>query len=61
MTPRLWKLKGCPKCGGDLYFDPLSEDLECLQCSHAVLFVDPNRLSDEDYTETNLIRELMEA
>ncbi len=32
----VWKLKSCPKCGGDLYID---RDLDswfsqCLQCSH---------------------------
>lgn len=31
-----WKLKACPRCGGDIYID---RDLEswyeqCLQCSH---------------------------
>lgn len=31
-----WKLKGCPRCGGDVYVD---RDLEswyeqCLQCSY---------------------------
>ncbi len=32
----IWKLKSCPKCGGDLYID---RDIDgwfsqCLQCSH---------------------------
>ena len=25
-----WKLKGCPKCGGDLYWD--EDEFTCLRC-----------------------------
>jgi hypothetical protein len=39
----VWKLKSCPKCGGDLHID---RDLEnwfacCLQCGHERLLNDP--------------------
>ena len=29
-----WFLKDCPKCGGDLYLDPLvsGDTVKCLQC-----------------------------
>ncbi len=31
-----WKLKSCPRCGGDLYLDKGTEGWEekCLQCSY---------------------------
>ena len=29
-----WILKGCPHCGGDLFYD--SEGFTCLQCAHRV-------------------------
>ena len=31
----IWKLKGCPRCGGDLYLDNDEYDWyeTCLQCS----------------------------
>ena len=37
--PKAWKLKGCPKCGGDLYMDwRLAGDrwmrYKCLQCGY---------------------------
>ncbi len=32
----VWKLKSCPRCGGDLYIDRdiNSWFAQCLQCSH---------------------------
>lgn len=32
----MWRLKGCPKCKGDLYFDRDRNGWfeECLQCGH---------------------------
>lgn len=35
----LWRRKACPKCGGDMYRDPLlgeEWELNCLQCGHIV-------------------------
>lgn len=34
MTSTMWFLKECPKCGGDLYLDPLvsGDTVKCLQC-----------------------------
>jgi len=31
-----WKLKGCPKCGGDVFLDSLEHRWfeQCLQCSY---------------------------
>ena len=36
MNRRSYKLKGCPRCGGDLLCDAVYEDFEevCLQCGH---------------------------
>jgi hypothetical protein len=31
----IW-LKGCPKCRGDMHYDPLVEEYVCLQCGLAV-------------------------
>jgi hypothetical protein len=31
----IW-LKGCPKCHGDMHYDPLVEEYVCLQCGLAV-------------------------
>lgn len=33
-TITTWFLKECPKCGGDLYLDPLlsGDTVKCLQC-----------------------------
>jgi hypothetical protein len=31
----IW-LKGCPKCSGDMHFDPLAEEYVCLQCGLSV-------------------------
>ena len=28
----MWKLKGCPRCNGDLYIDPFDNSENCLQC-----------------------------
>jgi len=28
----LWRLKGCPKCGGDLIFEDDNKTWHCLQC-----------------------------
>jgi hypothetical protein len=30
------RLKGCPKCSGDMHYDPLVEEYVCLQCGLAV-------------------------
>ena len=32
----MWRLKGCPKCGGDVYVDRDHDGWheECLQCGH---------------------------
>lgn len=32
----VWKLKSCPRCGGDLYIDRDIDSwfAQCLQCSH---------------------------
>jgi hypothetical protein len=30
----MW-LKGCPKCRGDMHFDPLADEYVCLQCGLA--------------------------
>lgn len=33
----MWRLKGCPKCGGDLFIDKDVENnwyAQCLQCSY---------------------------
>lgn len=32
-----WKLKGCPRCGGDIYItqDGKGWNMECLQCSYS--------------------------
>ena len=30
------RLKGCPKCHGDMHYDPLVEEYVCLQCGLAV-------------------------
>lgn len=33
----MWKLKGCPKCGGDLFIDKDMDNYwyaQCLQCSY---------------------------
>jgi hypothetical protein len=30
----IW-LKGCPKCRGDMHYDPLVEEYVCLQCGLA--------------------------
>jgi len=30
------RLKGCPKCLGDMHYDPLVEEYVCLQCGLAV-------------------------
>jgi hypothetical protein len=31
----IW-LKGCPKCHGDMHYDPLVEEYVCLQCGLGV-------------------------
>jgi transcription initiation factor TFIIIB Brf1 subunit/transcription initiation factor TFIIB len=31
----IW-LKGCPKCRGDMHYDPLVEEYVCLQCGLAI-------------------------
>jgi hypothetical protein len=31
----IW-LKGCPKCHGDMHYDPLVEEYVCLQCGLAI-------------------------
>ncbi len=32
----IWKLKGCPRCGGDLFHDRLDKwFVHCLQCGYA--------------------------
>jgi len=30
------RLKACPKCSGDMHYDPLVEEYVCLQCGLAV-------------------------
>ena len=30
------RLKGCPKCHGDMHYDPLVEEYVCLQCGLAI-------------------------
>ncbi|MBI2832624.1 MAG: hypothetical protein HYX79_10255 [Chloroflexi bacterium] len=32
----MWKLKGCPRCGGDVFLSREDGDwyMECLQCSY---------------------------
>ncbi|MEW6034708.1 MAG: hypothetical protein AB1603_07635 [Chloroflexota bacterium] len=37
-TSRMWWLRGCPSCGGDLYVDMYDpQDLKCLQCGRSYL------------------------
>lgn len=31
-----WKLKGCPRCKGDLYYESYFNDWICLQCGYYV-------------------------
>ena len=43
-----WKVKGCPRCGGDMFID---RDLDswyeqCLQCSYRVELKPLNKLSE---------------
>jgi hypothetical protein len=38
----IW-LKGCPKCSGDMHFDPLAEEYVCLQCGLSVDRPPPNQ------------------
>jgi hypothetical protein len=38
----IW-LKGCPKCSGDMHYDPLVEEYVCLQCGLAVDRPPPNQ------------------
>ncbi len=34
---RMWVIKSCPKCGGDLFVDPYDpKDLKCLQCGRSL-------------------------
>ncbi|MBA7676443.1 hypothetical protein ES703_84684 [subsurface metagenome] len=35
-----WILKGCPRCGGDLYGDELG--FTCLQCGHTEVKNEPD-------------------
>ncbi len=34
----VWKLKSCPRCGGDLFVDREADSwyMQCLQCSHRI-------------------------
>ena len=36
--PTKWRLKGCPRCGGDLSKEPAYREWICLQCGHAVCY-----------------------
>jgi hypothetical protein len=40
------RLKGCPKCHGDMHYDPLVEEYVCLQCGLAV-----EKMPEESLTE----------
>ncbi len=49
-----WFLKDCPKCGGDLYLDPLlsGDTVKCLQCGLEVklsfLYIGEKAAAQED-------------
>ena len=51
-----WRLKSCPRCGGDMYFDELTsyryriKQYTCLQCSHAVETNPPVLNNNKPYT-----------
>lgn len=49
----LWKLKNCPRCGGDVFID---RDLDtwyaqCLQCSHRHEMDSPDEMISPDELE----------
>ena len=33
---KIWKLKACPRCGGDVFLDKVADawDVQCLQCGY---------------------------
>ena len=56
----LWKLKNCPRCGGDIFID---RDLDtwyaqCLQCSYRQEMESPNEVERQTVTAgTELLEE----
>lgn len=46
-----WKLKGCPKCGGDIFVD--REDTSCLQCGcgHLVEYIGKTSIKEKGAVE----------
>ena len=56
----VWKLKNCPRCGGDMFID---RDLDtwyaqCLQCSHRHEMESPDELEKQPVaTGTELLEE----
>ncbi|MFH1032189.1 MAG: hypothetical protein V1767_06475 [Chloroflexota bacterium] len=45
----IWKLKGCPRCGGDLFLDKDfdSWDEQCLQCAYRRELTKVSRFSEQ--------------
>jgi len=36
----MFRLRGCPKCGGDQWYDSMEKELACLQCGHREKYED---------------------
>ena len=44
-----WRLRGCPRCKGDLNYNSYASDWACLQCGYTV---DDRKRKSEDFIKS---------